>query len=756
MLLAFLMIASRSFAQDHARAEIKMHRGRPMIFINGAPNALAAYSPVSASRRKQLFREQTARFFPHRIGAYLLTVPSIKFTDWAYFSDTPFWAGDNISTTPIGESDGTLDDQVSHVLQGDPNAYIIVRFGVHEPKSWRDLHQDQCFINEEGQRMNVPSLASDLYNEKAAEYSRAIIQFCESRPWANRIIGYANFERTEGTHEPLIHGWLFDHSPLMTARWRKYLQKRYKTTENLCAAYNDQAVTFENIKVPHDKLRGSVPEVSALLYFQNAKHNQALRDYLLLQRELYSSHFRAIAATMQDAVRVSGRKRFLIYDTFKQTLLGWSNAGFFDPNYSWPLAYPDDRSGSGGVGMSALFDAQGFDGLITPHDYQARGMGGIYEPEGSVDSAILRGKYFFAEMDTRTYGGTDVNFPARDDKEFAAVTWRNLASGWTRGFNSYWMDVYQDWFTSPGIHQVIKRQVQVLKESVSWDHRDVPGIAVILDDEAVLETNGNGVVFNQTIMWGLKEGLARCGVPYRVYLFDDLKLKNFPEHCVYYFPNLYRVDDERLKILREKVFKNHHVVVWGPGSGISDGTKISTESASRLTGFEFNYLPSNYPRRTQISNFSHPLTKGLSAGMILGDPISYGPCLYPKDGLELGRAWTKGGRDWKGLAFKDMAGWNSVFSTTSQLPADLWRNLARFGGAHVYSQSNDVVLADAEIIALHSLQSGEKRIALPGAYRVYDVVSGKLVGKKLRAIQFNINAPETRVFRVEKNLMTSR
>jgi hypothetical protein len=721
-----------------------------MVWINGAPNALPAYSPVSPSRRSEMAMKETARFFPHRMGAYFISVPSIKFTDWSYFSDTPFWAGDKISSTPMGESDGSLDAQAEHILRGDPNAHLIVRFGVHEPKSWRDLHLDQCFVNEDGKRMDVPSLASSLYNAKVAEYSRAIVAHCESRPWASRIIGYANFERMEGTHEPIVHGWLFDHSPLMTSRWRAYLKQKYGAVENLRAAWSDPSLTFETADVPRDKLRKSLPEVSALLYFQNAKDNQPLRDYLLLQRELYAEHFRALAAAMQAGVLASGRKRFLVYDTFKQTMQGWANAGFFDANLSWPLAFPDDRAGSGGVGASTLWDAPGFDGLITPHDYHARGAGGVYEPEGSVDSAVLRGKIFFSEMDTRTYLGSDVNFPTRDDKEFAAVTWRNFATGWTRGFQSYWMDVYQDWFASPGIHKIIDRQTQVLRQSVDWKHEDVPGIAVILDDEAMLETNGNGAVANEQVLWDLKMGLAHCGVPVRIYLFDDLKLKNFPEHRVYYFPNLYRVDDERLKVLREKVFRNGHVVVWGPGSGISDGTKISAAGATKLTGFQFEFLPVNYPRRTMISNFSHPITRGLSAATLLQNSVAFGPCLYPKDGVELGRAFAKGGRDWSGLAVKEMRGWHSVFSTTTNFPAALWRNIARFGGAHVYSQSDDVLLADKNLVALHSIQSGNKRIELPGEYSVWDVISGKLVGRKLHAIQFGLTAPQTRVFRLTK------
>lgn len=266
-------------------------------------------------------------------------------------------------------------------------------------------------------------------------------------------------------------------------------------------------------------------------------------------------------------------------------------------------------------------------------------------------------------------------------------------------------------------------------------------------------------------MWEQKMGLARCGVPYRIYLLEDLALPNFPPHRVFYFPNLYKIDEERLALLREKVFRDGNVVVWGPGSGISDGQKIGPESAQRLTGFSFRFWPVNYPRKTLISNFEHPLTRGLPADCVIGGQGSYGPLLFPTDGTELGIAWTKNGEIIPGLAAKEFGkgargtysrqdplgpgDYAAVFTSAVPLPADLWRNAARWAGAHVYCNSNDVLLADRTIVALHSLQSGEKTISLPAPYRVYDVVTGELISPRTSQIRFSMRAPETRVFRLE-------
>ena len=632
-------------------AEVRLHKGRPMVFINGKPNPLPAYSPTGW--RRALAEKAMPRFYPHQMGAYFVCTPRVKSSEdyWANL----FWRGDEISSTPFyrdAEQDFPMDEQAAWVRDGDPGAWLIVRFGLYEPKSWRDLHRDQLVVNEEGDVLEVPSLASDLAWDTVSRYIRALIEHCESRPWADRIIGYANFHRVEGEHEPLFHYWLYDHGPAMTARWRQFLAEKYKPDEGRSETDHDAALTFENAEVPRDKLRGSVQEVSSLLYWQGAKDNAPLRDYLLLTRDLYHERFRQIFEAMRTA---TDRKRLLLYDAFKQTVQGWDNRAFFDPGTSWLTAYPEQSAGSGKMGLAELMDDPGFDGLITPHDYQARGMGGVFEPEGIVDSVALRGKLFLCEMDTRTWLGGDYG-EARDETEFAAITWRNLASALTRGYNAYWMDLCYDWFANDALHATIGRQVQVIKDSAKWPHETVPGIAMVIDDACALETNGAGNFLNEAVMWEWKMGLARCGVPFRVYLLEDLKRRDFPRHRVYYFPNLFRIDGERMELLRKKVFRDGNVVVWGPGSGISDGAAVGTHSASIPTGFEFEWWPVNYPRRTLITNFDHPITRGLRADTVIGGPLAYGPMLFPKDGTSLGLAWTKQGKNYSGLAVKQLGG----------------------------------------------------------------------------------------------------
>jgi hypothetical protein len=144
---------------------------------------------------------------------------------------------------PQSKGDFTLDEQAAHILKGDPKAYIFVRYSLRPPESWKRKHQDQYFIGEDGHTGRVPSLASDEFFRDASRHSAAIVRYCESRPWASRVIGYANFGVLEGTHYPAAEGWIYDHNPLMLKRWRGFLTKKY-------------GAGYENAAIPMDKMRG--------------------------------------------------------------------------------------------------------------------------------------------------------------------------------------------------------------------------------------------------------------------------------------------------------------------------------------------------------------------------------------------------------------------------------------------------------------------------------------------------------------------
>jgi len=727
-------------------ATVQQYLGRPVLHVDGRPIPFNAYSPT----RRELFFDQTRRFFDHDTRVFFINVPRAKSDD---FGAGPFWVGDQVSDRPmLDAATPTLDQQADFILQHKPDAWLFVRFGNGEPASWRQIHRDQLFVTETGEVIECPSLASTRFVRTCAEMVEAVIRHCEHRPWGPRVIGYWTGMRIEGTHEPLMHGWLYDHSGVMVAAWRRFLRDKYHTDQAIQRAWNDPTVTLDRVVVPTDLLRRSTPEVAQLHFFQPATANQRFRDYLGLQRTLFAEQLRALAAAHRRATR---RRRVFVVDALKQVMQGWDNLSFFDPGRSQPLAYHDMLAGSGHIEVAQLLHVDGIDGLVTPHDYQCRGIGGVYEPEAPADTLVARGKLMLSEMDTRSYTGVDgpVFFSARHHDEFQAITWRNVATTITRGFHSYYMDVHTDWFGDEQLHQIIDRQMRVQADAIDTPHHDMPGIAVVIDDAAVLETNGDGRYAHEAIMWQMKTGLARCGIPVRTYLLADLADAALPDHRVWYFPNLFRIDDQRWGLLRQKVLGRGRTVVWGPGSGISDGQTLSADHAARLTGFHFDFVDANAPRRFTITNFDHPITVGLQNALIVGSPTAFGPMLLPRDGVELGRAWVKQGRRNAGLALTDCgqgeAAWTSIFTITPELPAELWRGIGRAAGAHVYCDTDDHIMVDNRHLAVHAVRPGRRTIRLPAARHIHDLIADRPIGVT-DAIQLTVEHPVTALYKLSE------
>src|SRR5690606_24473436 len=111
-------------------------------------------------------------------------------------------------------------------------------------------------------------------------------------------------------------------------------------------------------------------------------------DYLELLAKLYHENFTLIAQAAYEAAP----NKLHLHDAFKVPMLGMTNSGFFHSDVSWPMMHTDNNAASGLMNMASLLKNPNFHGLATPHDYHVRGAGGVCEPEGLTDSAVLRGK----------------------------------------------------------------------------------------------------------------------------------------------------------------------------------------------------------------------------------------------------------------------------------------------------------------------------------------------------------------------------
>lgn len=754
------------------------HAGKPAFFENGAPTVIPSYCSC-APAWGQSWIDAHQRFVSHGRKVFWLMPTGGYNGEWG---TSPFWtAPGQVNTPPVSmpEDYRGLDWQAHAILEMCPDANFFVRMMDMPPESWATAHPDDMLLNCEGQRYAIPSYASDRYLTEATAFFRALAGYCEVQDWTDRIIGYVVYPLGEGATPLACEGFLFDQSPVMQQAFRIFLRDKYGTDAALQAAWHDPGVTLNTVAVPGDSAFRQRHEAT-VRYWPEAIQVQCERDYFECQTPLFRRYVKAALATFKSAApnRLAG------IDACKGNMLGWMTNPIFGRD-AWKTHYGDQFLATGTTGMAELLDLPELDIVATPHDYRCRGVGYGYDPEGIGDSVQLHGKIMMVEEDQRTYANKERGiFGSVEPGEEEAIFYRNLAASLSRGQQTYPMDVCVGDFEDEKIQAVLEKRVAIERRFLDIPRQDVPSVVMLVDDRSGIYTDFSAEYNDLAVIRQRIWGMNHCGVPTRTFLWDDLERDNFPTcHRCFLLPNYYLADERNLRLLREKLFRNGNVIVFGPGSGITDGRTVSPTFAAELLGMDMELYDCDYPRFVTVDNWVHPVTANLGACECYGDTHRYGPILVPFDRhapeckggnpsrkalvadsrpfVRLGSIALDNGKRRPGLVIKEFgkgAAGNGqpgdrgagdyalVFSTAVPLPAKLLRELARYSGTHIYSEDDDVVFADSSMVAVHAVKPGPRSIRLPGKYDVEDVLCGRGVGTGINDISFEVAGAVTRWF----------
>lgn len=755
--------------------KVRPWRGKPTLFENGRPVPACLYcNPLDINRRRGV--EVHERFARQGYRHFVATVRGGVDGDWF---TTAFWTDDGVFpdiTEPAAIAGLHVYQQAEAILRVCPDARFWVRFqSASPPLKWRQQRPDQLLLDSYGKRFDEPSLASAAYLEQAARYVANTVRFCERQPWGERVVGYLLYPLGEGTTVLTCEGSLFDRSTPMQEAFRAFLHRRYGTDAALREAWGRPDATLAAAEVPDDRAfreRGATrraaidvatPHGKATphrLHWPEPQDTAAERDYCLCMRELTRRYLQALLAP----VRREAPGKLAGIDAFKQTMLGWPLIPRWTGDYQAHQGLM--HAVSGAFGMAEFLDLPELDAVATPHDYLHRGMGFGYEGEGIGDSVVLHGKLMLMEEDQRTDLVADPTFnPLRGPAETRAGLWRNLGAALSRGYNSYLCEMSGrgSWFDSDEIGALAGARRRVHDAATFWPRREVPSVVMVVDDWSVLDEDFSIGYQYLAVIHQRLYGLSRCGVPFRLHLLEDLDRDDFPAcHRLFLFPNLFRATPERLDLLRRKVFRNGHVAVFGPASGITDGRALSAETATALTGIPLELVRQESPRFVTLDRFDHPITRRLSR-LDYGDSHPYGPLLVPREHPEvtrLGGIQWPGALDGPGLVVREFGrgatgngrpgprgpgDYAAVFTCAVPLPAELLRALARFSGTHVYAETDDLVFADSCSLTVHAVRPGPRTIRLPRTTRVFDLVHDRDLGRR-RELRLRVQPPQTDLF----------
>lgn len=770
-----------------AAVALEVIEGRPMAVRDGVPVPLVSYC---GHCRHGKWEHWIDRFMQSGVGAYhfYLGRPTGR------IGSTRFWLDDGDYGRPAPDDKvkppfQTVDESANYILGRNPDALLFVRIVNNlPPPPWAEKNPDDVQRDSEGEAairggaFIEGSYASDKFVGDMCTYLRRVVAYCEAQPWGERVAGYLIIPIGEGLTLLSLAGGFYERSGAMQRAWRDFLRRTYGTDEALRRAWGRQDVSLDEVEVPYDReLR---EKADRLPYWPSAAEMRVERDYALLQREVFARYFNAIFDALREAT--AERPVLLGIDALKQPLLGWQHNEFFYGTGDGARELSMYLS-TGSIGVGPLLEHPALHCLYTPACYHGRAMGYGYAGEGQSDSLNLLGKFLYVENDTRTFlsretpDGRPTMGAFMTLQEVRAGLLRNSAEMLSHGHQHCYVDVGTGDFDDDGIQEQVRADGALLRAGMARPRPETEhAIAFVIDDMSPLYTNFTKGFQNLAVLRQRVDALAFCGIPYRTYLLSDLEKDSFPPYRCYLFPNLFKVDEGVLALLRRKVLRDGRIAVFGPGTGITDGEHVTAAPAEALLGMPMKLYGADGNERSQancsrrVRLLDAPALGLRAAGLpsAYGDSLRYGPVLVPDPhrlaaaGVKvLGNATFTWHVNAPGLVLKDFgrggAGSGAAgargegdyavaFSGAVPIPAAVLRGLAAYGGCNVWCDADVVISADEGMLSLHSAARGPYELNLPRTVkRITDALTGATAAADTKRFEVELDAPQTRVYWLE-------
>ena len=702
-------------------ARVKPHNGVPTLFINGKPHngmAWATYHPSSA-----VFRDFT------RAGITLYT-----------FSATPTESGYGLARTAWTAPDtydfSQLDERAMMLLAENPDAYFFPRLYLHAPRWWSERHPDDIVLMDPGDGRYVPfihsggkfapSWASEQWRRDTIEGLRRLIKHVEASPYADRVIGYHLASGT--TEEWMMWGgnerhWV-DFSPVNTRRFRDWLRAKYRKDAALREAWQDPAVSFDTAVIPPRAQREHA-EIGSL---RDPAKEQAVIDFYLYNSDLVADTICTFARAV---------KGF----THRKKVVG----AFY--GYLLQLCGEQRQQNAGHLALAKVLVSRDIDFLTSPTSYAFRQFGG----EGTshfmslLGSVTLSGKLWFDENDIRTSlvpGAPGTWGKAADVAGDIVQQEKELANVMVNGTAQWWFDVGSNVYGDPMLMDRIARLVRNASEIQALDRTPADEVAMIVDERSLCWMRVGDKALGAPLLVGQLPALSRIGAPVGHYLASDLP--RLRDHKVFFIMTSFAPTEQDRRAI-DALKRDGRVLVFVAVPGLYREGRFDESGMEALTGIRLRLDRAAAPYTVNVTG-GHPWTKEL-AGTTYGSGVSNAPICYADDAGAQVLGTLSDGRP--GLVVKAGEGWTSVFSTAPLLPARLMRAIVEGAGVHTYIETDDVVWANRQMVAVSVKEGGRRKVRLPRAGCVRDLYSGEYVAQDVAEFETDFAEHATRVFVVE-------
>lgn len=612
-----------------------------------------------------------------------------------------------------------VDAAFDTTLAVDPEALLLPRFGVTPPQWWLDEHPDENMLFDDGKRQYV-SMASEPWRQEMQEHLAALVRHCEERYGAH-MLGYHPCGQHTGEwfYERSWEPVLSDFSPAMDKGFSGWAEQRYGTVEALREAWGDAQATFETVRVPSAEEQ----RTTTMGMFRDPQVERKVID-----------HFEYKQVAMEEPLEMMAR--VIKRETGGKKLVCLFYGYIFDMH-----GIPLGPQGSGHLAMARMVKCPDVDILCSPISYNDRQLGGAGMFMSAVDTVRQAGKLWLNEDDTRTYLTPEDSGYGRVDTPEGTfeVHQRNFAQIWPRRMACWYMDLGGiGWLNGADIWENIAPLQAFYGANIDRPASWAPEVALIVDEVSPYYTRCSRDL-HSPLIYQMRTQFFRMGVPFRIHLLSDLTAGNVPPAQAYFFANCFHLDDEARQAVRQAT--QGKTAVWFYGGGLLNADAAES-NMSQVLGMAVE-------RGTPQAGRVTPAAAGLSEGVeesfgtdTLLDPL----WAVIDEGAEVLGRYADGS---VAVAAKSTSDGLRVYVGALHCPAKLLRNVLRASGVHLYSDSDDVILADADFLSVVATSAGEKTIHLPRACRVTSIPDGEPIAEGASTLTLRMELGETRMFALE-------
>lgn len=324
--------------------------------------------------------------------------------------------------------------------------------------------------------------------------------------------------------------------------------------------------------------------------------------------------------------------------------------------------------------------------LSSPHTYRRRKPGDEGMFRGFVGSVRAHGKLWLDEQDDRTCFAAlgaewqKAHTHVKTVPESVEILWRGFAQALTHNVGLWMMDQGAMWqklkeahfYREKSIVSALESMCAIGDRSMTRERKRVSEVAIICSYRTryyVADPSPEADPIVRLYATALAEW-GKCGVPFDIYQISEMFDKGVPEYKAYVFLDTFFMSEAELKQVNALKARGKSMLYYYAPALMSE-TAISLERTSALLGMPVRFAPS-----ADLTIRSLEVVEGT-------------PCAK---GVELFR---------KG---------NQFFTPESSLPANEIRLFCQAAGVHIYSETDDPVLAGGGYISLHAASTGVKTL----------------------------------------------